>query len=82
MFYAMTVATYFVPRSAMRDRQERIKNEATPRLARGASASFLIPASSTINSGGKPHGMNDVHLSYHDFIRPHEIYDLVHPNGI
>ena len=42
-FYALTAIIYFVPWSVMRDNQEWLKDEATPRLARVADASFLIP---------------------------------------
>jgi alpha-beta hydrolase superfamily lysophospholipase len=52
-FYTMTAAIYFTPRSAMRDSKERWKDEATPRLARGASASFLIAQYSLAKVSGK-----------------------------
>ena len=132
-FYAATAVSYLAqmaPWSVMRAIQEWLKDEATPRLARGASASFLIlqnsssarltvrpqdrcadagstsvrdgrtgpakvdqivedPAASGADDGdnpmymftnmrGKSTGINYIHLSYHDFIRPYEIYDLFH----
>jgi len=133
-FYAATAVSYsaqMAPWSVMRAIQEWLKDEATPRLARGASASSLIPQNSSsarltvrpqdrcadagstsvrdgrtgpakvdriaedpaaseadgggdnptyvfTNMRGKSTGINYIHLSYHDFIRPYEIYDLFH----